>query len=74
MGFLYVFCNLTAVQAGALGIIGMICANNLSITVTGSGVEGPWQILMSVILILFLGVANSLGASRFERHSSPPAA
>src|SRR5438094_6723136 len=31
--FLFVFCNATAIQAGAVGIIAVICAQNLAATV-----------------------------------------
>src|SRR5262249_34856563 len=33
--FLFVFCNLTAVQAGGVAIIGIVCAQNLGVALHG---------------------------------------
>lgn len=61
LAFLYVFCNLTAVQAGALGIIGIVCAGNIAVAVTGSPLPDSWLAFSSAILIVLLALANCLG-------------
>ena len=38
--FLFVFCNLTAVQAGAVAIIAIICAQNLGVALHGNDPSG----------------------------------
>ncbi len=41
LGFMYVFCNLTAIQAGAIAIIGIFCAENLGVAATGEALRLP---------------------------------
>jgi len=59
--FLFVFCNATAVQAGAIGIIAVVCARNLAIAV-GSAWSDASLLGMSVALILAVTLANLAGA------------
>ena len=40
-GFLYVFCNATAIQAGAIAIIAVICARHIGQAVTGQDLATP---------------------------------
>ncbi len=59
--FLFVFCNATAVQAGAIGIIAVICTNNLWIA---AGKDAPTDyrlIVSSLILITGVTATNILG-------------
>ncbi len=59
--FVYVFCNATAIQAGAIAIIAIICVRNLWEAV-GTGTPGALQVnAASAILIVGLASANSLG-------------
>ena len=58
--FLFVFCNATAIQAGAIAIIAIVCAQNLGIAGGGS-LTGPMLTVVAVVLILGLLTANALG-------------
>ncbi len=60
--FLFVFCNLTAVQAGAVAIIAILCAQNLGVAVRGA--EGPatWVLAEATLLVWTLAVVNVVGA------------
>ncbi len=59
--FVYVFCNATAIQAGAIAIIAIICVRNLWEAV-GTGPPGAPQVnAASAILIVGLASANGLG-------------
>ncbi len=60
-GFLFVFCNATAVQAGVIGIIAAICTENLWVASGRVAPEGWPLIISSVILIAGVAVANMLG-------------
>lgn len=60
-GFLFVFCNATAVQAGATAIIALLCADYLSIAVLGSSTEEWVKQLLAAGLIAGLVAANILG-------------
>lgn len=59
--FLFVVCNATAVQAGAIGIIAVVCARNLAIAV-----DGRWSdtlvMALSAALIVSVTLANLAGA------------
>ena len=60
-GFLYVFCNSTAIQAGAIAIIGVICARNLGVAI-GHPLENPTLAsLIAALLIIGLVTSNILG-------------
>ncbi len=63
-GFLFVFCNATAIQGGSIGIIALICATNLLGAVGRgpvSGFGGPQVLGLAAALILGLTAANILG-------------
>ncbi|MCZ6836686.1 MAG: amino acid permease [Planctomycetota bacterium] len=60
-GFIYVFCNATAIQAGAAAIIAVICAEHLGGMVGRENLSTPWVLGLSSILILGLITANILG-------------
>jgi basic amino acid/polyamine antiporter, APA family len=59
--FLYVFCNATAIQAGAIAIIAIICAQNLGLAVTGSMPATGALTGLAAVLIVALTVTNALG-------------
>ena len=58
--FLFVFCNATAIQTGAIAIIAIVCAQNLGIA-AGGLLAGPMLTVVAVVLILGLLIANVLG-------------
>ena len=59
--FLYVFCNITAIQAGSVGIISLVCAQNLWIAGAGRAPAPFLQGLLAVFLVGMLVSANVLG-------------
>lgn len=59
--FLYVFCNATAIQAGAIAIIAVICVRHAGDALAGAAPEGAVLVALSVGLVLGLACANVLG-------------
>jgi APA family basic amino acid/polyamine antiporter len=59
--FLFVFCNLTAVQAGAVAIISIICAQNLGVVLFGVDPSPGWTVGVASLLTVLLAVVNVLG-------------
>lgn len=59
-GFLYVFCNLTAIQAGSVAVIAWYCAQNLAV---GLGVTLPTgaNMVAALVLVAGLSLANVVG-------------
>ena len=60
-GFLFVFCNATAIQCGVTAIIGFICANYLVIGMTGAEPGGLWSPIVATVLISGLALSNVIG-------------
>jgi APA family basic amino acid/polyamine antiporter len=65
--FLYVTCNATAIQAGAIGIIAMVCAANLGVAVAGAAPSGPAAIGLAAALVVLLSLANAAGVRQGSR-------
>ncbi len=61
--FLFVFCNATAIQAGATAVIGLVCAQNIGVAVRGEAMGGAALMLSATLLIIALTAANCLGAA-----------
>jgi len=59
--FLFVFCNLTAVQAGAVAIIAIICAQNLGVALHGADPSGRWVMVVATLMTWALVGVNVLG-------------
>lgn len=59
--FLFVFCNLTAVQAGAVAIIAILCAQNLGVALHGTEPAGAWVLVVGTALTWILAGANIVG-------------
>ncbi len=61
--FLFVFCNATAVQPGAIGIIAVICAENLAVAV-GHPIgkdDGTLALVLATALVFLVTLANIVG-------------
>ena len=59
--FLFVFCNATAIQAGAIAVIAIICAKHLGVAI-GNEITGTFTLTLSAAgLIVGLTAANALG-------------
>lgn len=59
--FLFVFCNATAIQAGAIGVIAVICAENIGVAVAGRAPEGSTLLAVGSLLIAGVALANAAG-------------
>ena len=59
--FLFVFCNLTAVQAGAVAIIAIISAQNLGVALHGSDPSAPWVLGVATLQTWVLVGINVIG-------------
>ncbi|TMQ60931.1 MAG: APC family permease [Candidatus Eisenbacteria bacterium] len=59
--FLFVFCNLTAVQAGGVAIIAVVCAQNLGVALHGRDPAGPWVMGLATLLTWALVGVNVIG-------------
>ncbi len=60
--FLFVFCNLTAVQAGGVAIIAIVCAQNLGVLLHGADVPASWVMPIATLMIWALAGVNVVGA------------
>ncbi len=61
VGFLFVFCNATAIQAGAIGVIALVCADNLGVALGRGAPAGAARLVLGCALIALLTTANILG-------------
>ena len=59
--FLFVFCNLTAVQAGAVAIIAIVCAQNLGVALHGGEPSERWVLVVATLLTWALVGVNVIG-------------
>lgn len=59
--FLFVFCNATAVQPGAIGIIAVICAENLAVAAGLKLESGGLVLTVATSLVFLVTLANIVG-------------
>ncbi|TMQ71111.1 MAG: APC family permease [Candidatus Eisenbacteria bacterium] len=59
--FLFVFCNLTAIQAGAVAIIAIVCAQHLGVALHGQDPSARWVLVMATVFCWALVALNVLG-------------
>lgn len=59
--FLFVFCNLTAVQAGGVAIIATICAQNLGLVLGGPAAMPAAALPIALALVVLLAFVNARG-------------
>jgi len=60
-GFVYVLCNATATQAGAIGVIALVCVDYLAVALTGATLAGPWTLVGALVLTVGVAGANAAG-------------
>jgi amino acid transporter len=58
--FTFVFCNATAIQAGAIGVIAFICAENLALAV---GHAAPAPGLITLLAVCLIGAVTLINAA-----------
>jgi APA family basic amino acid/polyamine antiporter len=61
VAFVYVVCNATAIQAGAIAVIAIVCAQHIAVAVTGEYLEPIAGSIGATVLIIVLGVSNAIG-------------
>jgi len=59
--FLFVFCNLTAVQAGGVAIIAIVCAQNLGVALHGADLSPTWVVAIATVMTWALVGINVIG-------------
>jgi APA family basic amino acid/polyamine antiporter len=59
--FVFVFCNATAIQGGAIGIIAIVCVRNLGAAAGTGELGGPATLSLATVAIVGLAVANAVG-------------
>jgi len=66
--FLFVFCNLTAVQSGGVAIIAIICAQNLAVVLGADqpGAAVPWVATLLVALLAGTNVVGTRAGARVQ--------
>ncbi|MCA9682409.1 MAG: amino acid permease [Myxococcales bacterium] len=60
-GFVYVFCTATAIQAGSIGVIALVCVDNLAVTITGELLAPLPKLGSALLLTAGVAVANAAG-------------
>lgn len=61
VAFVYVVCNATAIQAGAIAVIAIVCAQHIAVAATGDYLDPIPGSIGATILILLLAVNNAIG-------------
>jgi len=59
--FVYVLCNATATQAGAIAVIGLVCAQNVALAMGGIELTPFGAALVATSLVVLLAFANAIG-------------
>ncbi len=59
--FLYVFCNATAIQTAAIGVIATVCADNIFVALNIAAPEGYGRLGIAAVLIALVTAANIIG-------------
>lgn len=60
-GFLFVFCNATAIQCGVVAIIAVICAKHLGVAMTGLEPDGGSVLIIGTVVVSGLALSNMVG-------------
>ncbi|HWB81368.1 MAG TPA: amino acid permease [Nannocystaceae bacterium] len=61
LAFVYVVCNATATQAGAIAVIGLVCAQNLAVATSGAELSPLGAAIVATALVVVLAIANAIG-------------
>lgn len=61
VGFAYVFCNATIIQAGAIAIIAFVTAINFGVMLQGQPLANTATFAIAAIMIIGLTIANAIG-------------
>jgi APA family basic amino acid/polyamine antiporter len=59
--FLFVFCNQTALQAGGVAIIAIVCAQNLGVALHGADPGSGWVLAVATLMTWALVAVNVVG-------------
>ena len=61
LAFVYVVCNATAIQAGAIAIIAIVCVQNAALAASGASPSAGLVTALAAALIVALALANAAG-------------
>lgn len=61
VAFVYVVCNATAIQAGAIAVIALVCAQHVAIAVVGDALAPAAAAVAATLMIVALGLTNAVG-------------
>lgn len=61
VAFVYVVCNATAIQAGAIAVIALVCGQHIAIATVGHGLSPVAAALAATLLVVVLGAMNAIG-------------
>lgn len=68
LAFLYGWANTLVIQAGAMGVIGLVLVENLEVALFGEARSGPWaRVLWTAAVILLFTWTNTRGLSVSKR-------
>ena len=67
IGFVYVTCNATATQAGAIGIIAIVCVQNAAVALSGQALDGAALLAAAVSVSIVIACANAAGVRQGAR-------
>ncbi|MEM7156468.1 MAG: amino acid permease [Myxococcota bacterium] len=67
IGFVYVTCNATATQAGAIGIIAIVCVQNAAVALAGHSLEGGSLLGAALAVSFVIACANAAGVRQGAR-------
>jgi basic amino acid/polyamine antiporter, APA family len=67
IGFVHVLCSVTAIQAGAIGIIAIVCVQNTAVLIGGRALTGWSVVAAACMLSVIIAVANAAGVRHGAR-------
>lgn len=67
VGFVHVLCSATAIQAGAIGVIAIVCVQNTAVLLGGRALAGWGLVGAAVALSVIIAIANAAGVRHGAR-------
>lgn len=61
VAFVYVICNATAIQAGSIAVIALVCGQHLAVGIAGRELEPLSATIAATLLVLGLAIVNAIG-------------
>jgi amino acid transporter len=61
VAFVYVLCNSTAIQAGSIAVIALVCSQHLAVGIVGRELEPTYAAVAATLLVALLAGINAIG-------------